>query len=161
MKGIVLKNQRELKTSIIKQTKEQKMYIENVDQHLSKIIAAKQSTLEALPLYHSTVTYASVVKGTKYSNIEEDNVSNMTEPSNEKRKYETDSSKRNRDRQKTSQSEEHSADNQSSVWSKESVVNKINMLSEELKKERSKREAERKERLKEKEETRVIFESMK
>ena len=35
------------------------------------------------------------------------------------------------------------------------------MLSEELKKERSEREAERKERLKEKEETRVIFESMK
>ena len=64
MKGIVLKNQRELKTSIIKQTKEQKMYVENVDQYLSKIIAAKQSTLEALPLYHSTVTYVSVVKGT-------------------------------------------------------------------------------------------------
>jgi len=35
------------------------------------------------------------------------------------------------------------------------------MLSEELKKERSEREAERKEQLKEKEETRVIFESMK
>ena len=95
MKGIVLKNQRELKTSIIKQTKEQKMYVENVDQHLSKIIVVKQSTLEALPLYHSTVTYASVVKGTKYSNVEEDNMSNMIEPSNEKRKHETDFSKRN------------------------------------------------------------------
>ena len=35
------------------------------------------------------------------------------------------------------------------------------MLSKELKKERSEREAKRKERLKEKEETRVIFESMK
>jgi len=51
MKGIVLKKQRELETSVIKQTKEQKMYSENVNQHLNRIIAMKQNTLEALPLY--------------------------------------------------------------------------------------------------------------
>jgi len=62
------------------------MYLEYINQNLSKSIAAKQSTLEALPLYHSTVTYASVVKGKMTINTDEDNVSNMTESSNEKAK---------------------------------------------------------------------------
>jgi len=99
MKGIVLKKQRELETSVIKQTKEQKMYSENVNQHLNRIIAMKQNTLEALLLYQSTVTYASVVKGAKASNtnIDDDNVSNMTEQSIEKNANEKNPEKKRKE----------------------------------------------------------------
>ena len=65
MKGIVLKNQRQLESLVMKQTEDQKLYSQNVDQHLNRIIAMKQTTLETLPIYNSTVTYASVVKGKK------------------------------------------------------------------------------------------------
>ena len=65
MKGIVLKNSRVLETSIAKQNQEQRQYSEHVDQLLSKSIAIKQSTLEALSVYQSTVSYASIVKGLK------------------------------------------------------------------------------------------------
>ena len=126
------------------------MYSENVNQHLDRIIVMKQNTLEALPLYQSTVTYASVVKGAKASNknIDDDNVSNMTEQSIEKNENEENPEKKRKEQSKENQSTVNSVDNQSSVWSKESVVNKINILTEELKKERSEREQEKRERLK-------------
>ena len=63
MKGIVLQKPRVIETSIVKQTKEHQMYFTNIQQYLSNTVAAKKAALESLPLYHSTVTYASVVKG--------------------------------------------------------------------------------------------------
>ena len=63
MKGIVLQKPRVIETSIVKQTKEYQMYFTNVQQHLSKTVATKKAALESLLLYHSTVTYTSVVKG--------------------------------------------------------------------------------------------------
>ena len=45
----------------------------------------KQNMIQALPIYNSTVTYASVVKGTKTQNEENDNVSNMTDQSTEEK----------------------------------------------------------------------------
>ena len=62
------------------------MCVNNMDQHLDKIIVMKQNTLEALALCHSTVAHASVVKGAKTNdtNIDDDNASNMTEQSTEK-----------------------------------------------------------------------------
>jgi hypothetical protein len=63
MKGIVLQKPRVIETSIVKQTKEHQMYFTNIQQHLSKTVAAKRAALESLPLYYTTITYASVAKG--------------------------------------------------------------------------------------------------
>ena len=161
MKGIELYQRRELQTSITKYTKEQKQYTEKVDHHLNRAIAVKRSTLESLPLYHSTVSYASVVRGhkpTKQMN-ENDNVSTMTEGSNEKEKRgkmekETNNKKKERAR------DENSTNEQGSVWSKESVLHQIKTLTDELENEKKEREKERQERLKEKEENRVVIENM-
>jgi len=84
----------------------------------------------------------------------------MTEQSIEKNENEKNPEKKRKEQSKENQSTVNSVDDQSSVWSKESVVNKINILTEELKKERSEREQEKRERLKEREENRVIFESI-
>ena len=86
MEAIILKNQYKIKTSVIKQTKEQKLYSLTIKQQMSKVIADKWSALESLPLYHSTISYASVVKGKRNSNNEKDDrldVSKMTESSKE------------------------------------------------------------------------------
>ena len=160
MKGIVLENSRQLETSVLKQTEEQKMYSQTVDQHLNKIIAMKQNTIQALPIYNSTVTYASVVKGTKTPNEENDNVSNMTDQSTEEKEKGKNPEMKHQEKQKARKTEEQSHDDQSSVWTKESVVQRINVLTDELKKERIEREKEKRERLKEREENRVIIQSI-
>ena len=160
MKGIVLENSRQLETSVLKQTEEQKMYSQTVDQHLNKIIAMKQNTIQALPIYNSTVTYASVVKGTKTPNEENDNVSNMTDQSTEEKAKGKNPEMKHQEKQKARKTEEQSHDDQSSVWTKESVVQRINVLTDELKKERIEREKEKRERLKEREENRVIIQSI-
>jgi len=160
MKGIVLENSRQLETSVLKQTEEQKMYSQTVDQHLNKIIAMKQNTIQALPIYNSTVTYASVVKGTKTPYEENDNVSNMTDQSTEEKEKGKNSEMKHQEKQKARKTEEQSHDDQSSVWTKESVVQRINVLTDELKKERIEREKEKRERLKEREENRVIIQSI-
>ena len=54
-----------LETSAIQQTVEQKMCFANTQQHLSKTVAVKRVALELLSLCNSTASYASVVKGTK------------------------------------------------------------------------------------------------
>ena len=124
MRGIELEHHRMLETSIVQQTSEQQHYQEKVDQHLSRAIAAKKNALESLPLYHSTVSYASVVKGVKQKhNVEEnDNVSMMTENSIEKEDAEA-----NKKRKKSSKAgqykDNHSITDSGSVWSKESVIN--------------------------------------
>ena len=81
----------------MKQTEDQKLYSQNVDQHLNRIIAMKQNTLETLPIYNSTVTYASVVKGKKTTNEDEDNVSNMTDQTAEKNREDRNLEKKTKD----------------------------------------------------------------
>ena len=54
-----------------------------------------------------------------------------------------------------------SINNNSSVWSKESVVKQIKELSAELEKEKKEREIKRRERQKEREESKMILEGMK
>ena len=120
----------------------------------------KQTTLETLPIYNSTITYVSVVKGKKTTNEDEDNVSNMTDQTAEKNREDRNLEKKTKDQSKERRVEEQSEDDQSSIWSKESVVNKINMLTEELKKERNEREKEKREREKEREENKLIFEGI-
>ena len=140
MKGIELCQRRQLESSITKQTKEQKQYSEKVDQHLSKSLAVKRNALESLPLYHSTVTYASIVKGSKASNQINDNVSIMTEESQDNRVKKDRSNKETRSKTQANLKDDNSLNNQSSVWSKESVINQIKTLTEELEYERKERE---------------------
>ena len=62
----------------------------------------------------------------------------MTEQSIEKNENEKNPEKKRKEQSKENQSIVNSVDDQSSVWSKESVVNKINILTEELKKREAK-----------------------
>ena len=160
MNGIELYQRRELETSIIKQTKEQKQYSEKVDHHLSRSIAVKRSALESLPLYHSSVTYASVVKGNKVSNHQNDNVSIMTETSTENEKKDN-LRKENPSKKQANLKDDNSGNDQGSIWSRESVINQIKTLTEELEYERKERETERQEQIKETEENKIIIENMK
>ena len=67
------------------------MYFTNVKQLLSKTVAAKRYSLESLLLYHSTVTYADIVKGKNQIDNNDDSISNMTDSSKEIREKETKS----------------------------------------------------------------------
>ena len=141
------------------------MYSKQFDNLLNKSIAVKRSTLESLLLYHSTVTYASVVKGNTKPNINDDNVSIMTELSNDKNvknnATNTKDTERNTEKNKKNNKEDSMLnDDQSSVWSKESVVKQIKTLSEELAYEKRARELEKQERIKEKEENKIIIEGI-
>ena len=160
MKGIELCQRRQLESSITKQTKEQKQYSEKVDQHLSKSLAVKRNALELLPLYYSTVTYASIVKGSKASNQTNDNVSIMTEESQDNRVKKDRLNKETHSKTQANLKDDNSLNDQSSVWSKESVINQIKTLTEELEYERKEREREREERIKEKEENKVVIENI-
>ena len=60
----------------------------------------KQTTLETLPIYNSTVTYASVVKEKKTMNEDEDNVSNMTDQTAEKNSEDRNFEKKTKDQSK-------------------------------------------------------------
>ena len=162
MKGIQLEHQRTLETSIMQQTSEQQHYQNKVDQHLSRAIAAKKSSLETLPLCHSTVTYASVAKGVKstHNTNENDNVSMMTENSIDNEEKETTKKEKEISELKNDKDND-SMNDQGSVWSKESVINQIKLLTNELEHERQERQKERQERIKEKEENSVAIENMK
>jgi len=113
-------------------------------------------------VYRSTVSYASIVKGLKMQQAE-DNVSTMTEQSTDKSK-DVEEKKRNESKQHEHQlnkdNNSYSDNDQSSMWLKESVINQIKNLSEELNKERKEREIEKQERLKEKEENKVVIENL-
>jgi len=111
-------------------------------------------------LYHSSVTYASVVKGNKVSNHQNDNVSIMTETSTENVKKDK-LRKENSSKKQANLKDDNSVNDQGSVWLRESVINQIKTLTEELEYERKEREKERQERIKEKEENKIVIENMK
>ena len=64
------------------------------------------------------------------------------------------------ERQPKKDNNSYSDNDQSSVWSKESVINQIKNLSEELDKERKECKIEKQERLKEKEENKLVIENL-
>ena len=138
------------------------MYFTNVKQLLSKTITAKRSALELLPLYHSTITYIDVVKGKNQIDNNDDSISNITDSLKEIKGKETKLKLTNNKLKKSKiRSDRDSLNDNSSIWSKESVVNQIKVLSAELEKEKKEREIERNEQLKEKEESQAILEGMK
>jgi len=126
MKGIVLQKPRVIETSIVKQTKEYQMYFTNIQQHLSKTVAAKKAALESLPLYHSTVTYASVVKGKQPGKQNDNTVSNIMDVSKESKEkiknHKEETEKSNFIKRSTANKDNHSTNDNSSTWSKNTVV---------------------------------------
>ena len=63
---------------------QQKTHTKKFDDLISKSIAVKRATLEALLLDYAPVSHTSVVKGTKLNNQDSNNMSQMTDSTHRK-----------------------------------------------------------------------------
>ena len=120
------------------------------------MLVEKEATMKSLHAFPTLVTYADVLKG-KLDNEDEDNVSNMTEGLQEKGKHDEQS---NDDIVNNRKKDRCSNNDNNSQSSKESVIKRINELSDELKKERKERYEERMQMQKEREENRKMLKGM-
>ena len=84
----------------------------------------------------------------------------MTETSTENEKKDK-LRKENSSKKQANLKDDNSGNDQGSVQSRESVINQIKTLTEELEYERKEREKERQEQIKEKEEKKIVIENMK
>ena len=134
-------------------------YSTNIRRQLNKMVTEKQSIMQTLKR-DKVPTYAGVIKGGfGYANNEEENLSNMSDSAkstNNNMSTENTNNMTNNHVKSSNTSKSHS-----SQWSKESVMDKIQKLHDELKQEKQERQKERNEYLKEKEEQNNIIEGMK
>ena len=133
-------------------------YSSNIKKQLTKMVAEKQAIIQTLKR-DKVPTYTEVIKGGfRNANNEEDNVSNM---SNSTKSTNKNSSTENVTNVSNNDKSLNTNNSYSSQWSKESVLDKIKQLSNELKQEKQERQKERDDFLKEREKHNQIIEGMK
>ena len=156
LEGIALSKDRVIETSIRKQSEDQKKYSQCVKQQMKKLVTEKRAIIENIQIQCAPVTCAEIVRG---KDVQVDPCDNIR---NEELSTESGEEASSANSDKTEQEENNSTSSSKigSVWSKVSVIKKINKISDELQKERVERERERKEMQIEREENRKFMESM-
>ena len=158
---MILKQDRLIEMSVHQQVENQKRYSDSIKSRMKKEISTERFIIETIHQKKSLILCAEIAKGSRRNIKENDNTSNLSALTNQSEHSKEEMNNKNKSKTSKGKTSIASSKNSRSIWLKESVIQKTNDLSDQLKNERQERERERQQMKEERKEHKKFMVSMK